>query len=149
MRRSRTSACLSSVVLALTVATSGPALACRCTEPHDAAAYRDAHAIVRANVVRVTGNAVGPGGAVAVLAVEEAWKSAVRERIEVETSTTCGYLFEAGKDYLVYLRTGGASAPYTTRKCMGNRPLADAQQRLNWLHRNGKPAAVAPCAVGR
>lgn len=140
---------LPSVALALTLAAAGPALACRCKEPGDAAAYRDAQAVVRANVVQVTGNAVGPGGAVAVLAVDEAWKSAVGERIEVETSTTCGYVFEPGKDYLVYLRKSATGVTYGTRKCMGNKPLADAQERLNWLRRNGRPTATASPAAER
>jgi hypothetical protein len=149
MSSSRTSTRLSSVVLALTLFAAGPSLACRCNEPDDAAAYRDADAVVRATVIRVSGNPVGPGGAVALLEVHEAWKAAVGDPLEVETSTTCGYMFETGKDYLVYLRAGSASAPYTTRKCMGNQALLDAQERLRWLHRNGEPAVGASAAAGR
>lgn len=134
---------LRSIVLGLTLFAVGPALACRCIEPGDAAAYRGAHAIVLANVVQVSGNPVGLGGAIAVLVVDKAWKSAVADRIQVETSTTCGYVFETGKEYLVYLRAGGAGTPYSTSKCMGNRPLAEAQERLHWLERKGKPAAVS------
>lgn len=121
----------------------GVASACRCVEPGPAGAYRGSLSVVKANVLAVTGDAEGPGGALVRLSVAQSWKTEVPATLEVRTSTTCAYVFEPGREYLVYLRRDLAGSPLSTRRCMGNRPLAEAQGSLQWLQRHGKPAAAS------
>lgn len=127
-------------------AASGSALACRCVDPTPAAAYRGAELVVRARVAKVSGDPEGPGGAVARLTVAQSWKGAVTGEIEVATSTTCAYPFEAGQELLVYLQRGTGAAAWSTRRCRGNRPLAEAAGALDWLSRYGKPTPSSPPA---
>lgn len=122
---------------------AGSAAACRCLEPGPGAAYRAATAVVQGHVAGIRGDAEGPGGATVRIEVSRAWKLPVAGPIEVATSTTCAYVFEAGKDYLVYLQRD-AAGHWQTRRCRGNLPLAEAQGRLDWLSRHGK--TVTPAA---
>lgn len=131
------------VMLGLLLA-AGAAQACRCIEPGPAAAYRGADAVVTAQVLQVTGDPEGPGGAVARLAVDRSWKAAVAGEIEVATSTTCAYPFAAGQSVLVYLQRAQGSTAWTSSRCRGNRALDDATPALKWLQRHGRAAASAP-----
>jgi len=132
------------LTVALVGAASG-ADACRCVEPGPAVAYRRAEAVAQVQVTKVTGNPVGPGGAKVQLTVSRGWKAPVGDSIEVATSTTCAYVFEQGREYLVYLQRDEANA-LITRRCMGNRPLVDAKAALDWLARHGKAAPTAASA---
>lgn len=125
--RLRAAACL------LLASASSLTWACRCVEPGPTAAYRTAQGVVHVSVLAVSGDAEGPGGATASLSVQLAWKADAAQTIEVHTSTTCAYLFQPGREYLVYLRQTAGSTAYTTRRCMGNKPIEQAKAQLDWL----------------
>lgn len=131
------------VMLGLLLA-GGAAQACRCIEPGPAAAYRGADAVVTAQVLQVTGDPEGPGGAVARLVVDRSWKAALAGEIEVATASTCAYPFAAGQGVLVYLQRAQGSTAWTSARCRGNRPLDNAAPALQWLQRHGRSAASAP-----
>ena len=131
--------------LLVLVAALQPALACRCLEPASTAkAYRSADIVVRAKVQSVDGVGDAPGGARAHLLVEQAWKADVAAEIDVKTSTTCAFDFQAGQDYLLYLSRDRQADQLTTRMCVGNQPAARADNALQWMHKHGRSAERLP-----
>lgn len=141
MSAARASWLRTGLVALLLAAGCGGAMACRCTEPSAAAAYRGADAVVQARVVAVSGDPEAEGGAVVRLTVDRSWKSSTAAQIDVATRSTCAYPFAVGQDLLVYLTRAGGAAPWFTQRCRGNRPLAEAAGALGWLARHGRPAA--------
>jgi hypothetical protein len=87
-------------------------------------------------------------GTSSVLAISAAWKADVPSQSVVLSGTTCRYPLEAGRSYLLHLsrdpKMSGGAESYTTAICMGNKPLADADEALSWLRRSGRPAEVLP-----
>ncbi len=122
-----------------------PALACRCVEPASTAtAYRRADVVVRARVQSVEGEGEAPGGALAHLLVDQAWKTDVPAAVDVKTSTTCAFDFKPGQDYLLYLLRDRQAGQLTTRICMGNLPASQADSALQWMHKHGRGARSLP-----
>jgi hypothetical protein len=131
---------LTGACLLLTLAV--PAWACRCpAEPSAATAYQRADVVVQATVLTVQGD-INQDGATARLRVLRAWKRPVGAEIEVRTATTCAFEFQGGASYLLYLTVSADGAQYSTKRCMGNLPLAGADKALDWLQRHGAPVSV-------
>lgn len=127
--------------LILLLALPAVSLACRCIEDiTPESAYRQADVVVRGQARTVRGD-INKEGATANVRVSQAWKKATRAEIEVLTSTTCAFEFQPGEEYLLYLRES-SNGTYTTRRCLGNRSIAEAQKALDWLKRRGAPAAI-------
>ena len=119
-----------------------PAWACRCpAEPSAATAYQRADVVVQATVLAVQGD-INQDGATARLRVLRAWKRPVGAEIEVRTATTCAFEFQGGASYLLYLTVSADGAQYSTKRCMGNLPLAGADKALDWLQRHGATVSV-------
>ena len=132
-------------VLVVLAAALQPALACRCVEPASTAqAYRSADVVVRARVQAVEGVGDAPGGARARLVVEESWKADVAGDLEVATSTTCAFDFQAGQHYLLFLFRDRQADRLTTRICAGNQPVPQAASALQWMRRHGRSSQRLP-----
>lgn len=126
------------VVLAL-LAFAPAALACRCVEPvPPKTAYRHASAVVMAKVLDVRTDAAQQSST-ARLAVSQHWKLDTAAEIEVFTDTTCAYPFEAGREYVLFLRKDRPRPGYVSERCMGNQPTDGdkAAPVLRWLRKNG------------
>jgi hypothetical protein len=117
-----------------------PAAACRCKEPAQISGpYSRALAVVRAKVSMVTPNPKIDGFTV-ILQVSEVWKTSLPQMITVETGTDCRYPFEEGKEYLVVVLK--VPSGYTTGRCLGNRPAAEAKRAIEWLNAKGVKGQV-------
>lgn len=129
-------------ILLLLLALPASSLACRCIEDiAPASAYRQADVVVWGQARAVRGD-INKEGTTVNIHVIKAWKKTVRAEIEVMTSTTCAFEFSTGGEYLLYLHASPDGARYTTKRCVGNRIIAEAQKALDWLKRYGVPAAV-------
>lgn len=132
------------ILLLLVLPASG--LACRCLEDiAPASAYRQADVVVWGQARAVRGD-INKEGATASVRVFKAWKKPVRAEIDILTSTTCAFVFRTGEEYLLYLHVSPDGARYTTKRCLGNRTIAEAQKALDWLKRHGVPATVEDIA---
>ncbi|MBK8181831.1 MAG: hypothetical protein IPK63_02485 [Candidatus Competibacteraceae bacterium] len=121
--------------------------ACRCLEDiSPAAAYKYADAVVQGQVQTVRGDINAREGSTASVAVSKAWKMSVSGEIEVLTSKSCAFAFEAETEYLLYLQILPNGTGYTTRRCAGNKPIAEARKALDWLARRGAPATLQRAA---
>jgi hypothetical protein len=123
------------------------AYACRCAdEPGPAAAYKRADAVLLGEVLQVepTGEA---GEQAALVKVERAWKSGAESEQRVYTRTTCAYPFATGTRVVLHVFRDARRQRLETRQCMGNQPADQAEKRILWLQRHGRPAAVPPNRV--
>lgn len=146
---SRRTARVAAALLAAGAALLAPgvASACRCpAAPSDATAYRQAWAVVLAEVVQVQGDPYGPGGATVVLNSAAAWKRDLPRRLTVQTETTCAFEMYDGEQVLLYLRHAGDDplANFSTRQCLGNQRGAAAEAASQRLQRNRKAAQLRP-----
>lgn len=115
----------------------GAALACRCTEPGPAAAYRRADAVALVRVEEVAApDAEGTVRATAT--VRQAWKASLAASVRLVTGESCAFLLAAGQEYLLYLAAG--QGEYGTYICRGNLGASGAGGRLGWLRRHGRRA---------
>ncbi len=125
---------------AFAVLAAPGAWACRCKEPTEIAGpYKRAEAVVVAKVSNVSPNPKIDGFTV-ILQISEVWKASLPRLITVETGTDCRYPFEQGKEYLVVVLK--VASGYTTGRCLGNRPVADAQPAIQWLNTKGTRGTV-------
>ena len=133
-------------IFGLTLATS--ALACRCLEPKSPQrAYDHATAVVIAEVIDVRFDSTG-GGFAASIAVIQAWKQDLPARLDVLSATTCKSDLHPHTKYLLYLThdpkmmRGASEETFTTGLCLGNKPLAVADETLRWLQFHGRATSV-------
>jgi hypothetical protein len=126
------------------------ALACRCTEPKSVgAAYRNAQAVVVTRVLEVHATPSGDG-LTAVLSVSRAWKKDLPTQLTIVSGTTCKYVLEPNLEYLLYLShdpkmlEGRDNETYTTGICLGNKPLQQASNAVQWLRKHGRASAIRP-----
>jgi hypothetical protein len=111
------------------------AMACRCKEPAEISGpYARAAAVVLAKVSNVAANPKIDGFTV-ILQVSEVWKDSIQQMIRVETGTDCRFPFVEGREYLVVLLK--VQSGYTTGRCLGNRPAAEARAAIQWLNSKG------------
>jgi hypothetical protein len=80
------------------------------------------------------------------LQVQEVLRGAAPSTVEVWTArqdAMCGYPFQIGIEYLVFMRREGGRL--VTGLCTGTKPVADAGEDLNYLLRAGRlPATLSP-----
>ena len=115
----------------MSIAVSGAALACRCTEPSQQAAYRLAYSVVHGKVLSATKEVGGDAMAYNVEIIES-WKRPVQSQITIHTGTTCSFEAEVGARYVLFLRQD-RPAIYETAMCMGNRPENSSRDLLKFL----------------
>ena len=107
------------------------ALACRCTEPGPRQAYRAAESVVYGKVLSAKRDNEGSDTAY-LIDVAESWKQPVETQITVHTSTTCAFVAEVGKGYVLFLRQPSRGS-YETAMCMGNRSAEKSRELLKFL----------------
>jgi len=125
------------LAIILVVIAADPASACECIRvltrpPAREDVLRDASVAFVGWPVAVT--CVEEGGQVVafdyVFEVAEAWLPS-KKRVTVRTSfSTCGYLFESDKRYLII---GSGDAPATVTRCSNTGPAKDATETLTLL----------------
>jgi len=116
------------------------ASACRCREPSTAAAYSAATLVVVAEAVEITRRPEIQGSTVK-FRVQQAWKAAAPEFLDVVSATDCAYSVQQGETHLLFLIRDGDR--YTTGRCMGNTPVSRGKAALAWLRKHGKSVAAA------
>ncbi len=139
----RTTKRCADILLFLVLFLPAIGFACRCAgsiSPKDA--YAKADVVVQAKVIAVAGEADAPGGARAAIRIADAWKKDIREGVTVATATTCGFAFNTGGEYLLYLYEGAGGGDYTTQMCVGNLPVGEAGKSLEWLRRNAEGSTI-------
>ena len=151
--------------VAVSVASSTPAHACKCMFPPVEAAREDATAVFEGRVLSIedvpTTGEPSMGEKVITLAVVRSWKGLERdERISVYTnaqSAACGYTFAKDTSYLVYARSAEDQKLHVS-SCSRTKPLADAAEDLTFLgagstpvhveNKAGTPANATPAPTG-
>ncbi len=128
---------------------STTAYACRCKMPTTTWSYKKAEMVLVVKAERVEN--LGDEVQSVDVSVSEAWKQNVSSSLKILAGgKVCGYFFEAGKEYVVYLKKN-ENGEWTTENCVGNKVTNDdklpliaqlAVQDKKWLKKNGKKAVV-------
>ena len=130
---------IASALLTLLFSPS-PAAACRCKEPNTSGAYKRADIVAIARVLEIVPNA-HLDGVTATLSVLRSWKGAVPVRITADSGTSCRYPFRVGEEFLLFILRD-AQGSFSTARCRGNKPAAEAGPSVRWLERHGTAATV-------
>lgn len=131
----------------LAISATRSASACRCDEAEPAApalAYSRADAVGVARVLSVKPTSAGGTGQI-VLEITRAWKADLPSRAKVTTATNCDYLLAEGETHLLFF--GHYGAQRAAMRCMGSRPLSEAEPVLKWLETHGRAARVSGAEV--
>lgn len=116
--------------------------ACRCPGSiSPIAAYKQADIVLWGKVMAVKGD-INKEGATARISVSKVWKKKIRNEVSVLTATTCAFEFQLNEEYLLYLYESPDGKYYTTKKCVGNLPISQAEKALDWLKRHGMPMDI-------
>jgi hypothetical protein len=141
---------LAALALAILGLWSAPALACKCRLQTVDEAKQDAVAIFEGRVTAVvdepkSDDNMFPGKSVTI-ALVRTWRGFEnQEAVTVRTAGSgamCGYTFEVGSSYLVYM-AGELDKPLVT-SCSRTRPLSDAAEDLAALGAGVTPVKVEP-----
>lgn len=125
--------CLGMLILGLPL----DSFACRCVESMSpATAYQQAQVVISGRVLSVAGD-INQDGATARIQVLKSWKKSAPQAVAVSTRTTCAFDFHAGEEYLLYVQETAGAFSYTTKRCVGNLPLSQANKALEWLSKHG------------
>jgi hypothetical protein len=136
------------IVGSLWFASSTCVFACSCVPPQapqEEAARSDA--VFSGKVTQQTPNAnlvEGTQSLKVAFEVGQVWKGSVPQQILLATSdssASCGYTFENGKEYLVYANT--VEGQLSVSLCSRTQLLADAQEDVSVLGQSTAPVAVA------
>jgi hypothetical protein len=149
------------IATSLLVLTANAASACKCIPTTPEQSFETAKKVFSGKVVDVVeqspteqGANRGKGdpnflnGAKVTFEVSEVWKGNHKRQLVVMTSdssASCGYSFEKGKEYLVY--ASGEEAKLQTGLCSGTKSLSDAQADLAALGEGETPAPDRSNAV--
>jgi hypothetical protein len=136
------------LALALGVAWSAPAQACKCRPLTVDEARGEATAIFEGRVTKLADEPQvegrPPAGKLVTFSLVRTWKGLENEEIITlhtsESSASCGYGFELDKSYLVY--TQGALDALTVTTCSRTRPMADANEDLAALGAGVTPVKI-------
>lgn len=129
------------LVAALAGLAPHSAAACSCAQPTPEQAFERSTAVFAGRVVDIDTPFLAwlglerSGSYDVTFAVSRRWKGVDRDSITVRTRLTgesCGYSFEMGGDYLVFVARGPA-AGLETGMCSGTRDLAGAETELRAL----------------
>ena len=136
-------------VLLVVFSVSSTVYACRCKMPSTASAYKKAEMVLVVKAEKV-GNLSDETQSVE-LSVSAAWKQNASVNLKVIAGgKVCGYFFEEGKEYVVYLKKNG-NGVWVTANCVGNKVMNDAKLPLiaqlarkdkAWLQKNGRKAQI-------
>ena len=123
--------------------------ACRCKIPSTTWAYKRAEMVLIVKVTKV--EKLDEDAQAVEVTASEAWKQNAPTTLKILAGgKVCGYFFEEGKDYIVYLKRNG-SGEWTTANCVGNKVIDDpqfplftemARQDKIWLKKNGKKSKL-------
>jgi hypothetical protein len=139
-RQRRPRSGLLAALTALAILASGPAGACSCAQPTPEQAFARATAVFAGRVVAIDEpflvrlGLARAGSHDVTFAVARRWKAAAGPTVTVRTRLTgeaCGYPFEMGEDYLVFVAPGPAE-DLETGLCSGT-PLAGAAADMRAL----------------
>lgn len=127
-------------------AAAGPVLACRCSPPPTPLEELASSDAVFSGTV--TAFELDNSGLASVYRVKfdvsQCWKGGLGTMVEIQTpSHSCGWLFTAGVEYLVYAT--GSSGWLGTHLCDRTRRLASAQEDLDAL---GEPQCTTTVEPG-
>ncbi|MEM6767822.1 MAG: hypothetical protein AAF824_24095 [Bacteroidota bacterium] len=133
-------------ILCLFLLSTVKMIACECTESDDFQQhYEQATYVFTGKVVGLNTNWIS-GGWKFSFQVEQSWKKTTSDFLIINTGwedQDCGYVFEEGESYLVYV-----TRKFTpkTRQCVGNKRLSEAGEVLAWMGEGQTPArnAMAP-----
>jgi hypothetical protein len=98
--------------------------------------------VVRGKVMSVKGDVNDESGVAANFVVNKAWKTQVRKHVVVFSTTTCAYDLKPNAEYLLYVIALPGANEFSTKRCMGNLVVSDANDALDWLSRYGTEASV-------
>lgn len=136
-------------VLTIILAAPAAAYACRCKMPSTAWAYKKAEMVIFVKAQKV--EKLTEETESVELSVSAAWKQNAAPTLKILAGgKVCGYFFEEGKDYIVYLKKNN-NGEWTTVNCVGNKVINDAKlplitelakQDKIWLKKNGKKGLV-------
>lgn len=136
-------------ILAIVFSIPTTVYACRCKMPATSWAYKKAEMIVVVKAEMVEN--LSEERQTVELSVSDAWKQNAPASLKILAGgKVCGYFFEAGKDYVVYLKKN-ENGEWTTANCVGNKVVNDkqfplftrlARQDRAWLKRNGKKSLI-------
>lgn len=117
---------------------------CACTTPSPQQAIDQADLIFQGTVTAVETNWIS-GGWKFSFQPSQSWKKTTNNVYLVNTpwEKDCGYLFEKGKEYVVFVRRKFTPK---TDSCMGNLPVEAASEVLQLLG-SGKPPQRSPMYV--
>jgi len=138
--------------LACVLLPPNSASACDCAQPGPpCVAFTKVHAVFTGKVQEIgkirmkTGNSEYERVLV-TFAVDHAYSGVSGTTVEVVTDSgggDCGYLFKQGESYLVYASTFEAVGKLYTGICTRTRPLADAEEDLEYLNHKDEPGRGA------
>ncbi len=136
-------------VLAIVLLVPSVTYACRCKMPSTSWAYKKAEMVLVVKVVRVE-KLANEMQSVEV-SVSDAWKQNASTSLKILAGgEVCGYFFEEGRDYIVYLKKN-ENGEWATVNCVGNKVINDAnfplftelaRQDKIWLKKNGKKGSI-------
>ena len=131
--------------LAIILLIPSAVYACRCKMPSTAWSYKKAGLILVAKAESVVNS--GDEMQSVELNVSQAWKQNSPTSLKIIAGgKVCGYFFEEGKEYVIYL-TKNENGEWVTANCVGNKATDDpklpliaelARQDKTWLKKNGK-----------
>ena len=90
----------------------------------------------------VKGDVNDESGVAANFVVDKAWKAQIAKHVVVSSTTTCAYDLKQGAEYLLYVVALPGANEFSTKRCMGNLLVSDANDALDWLSRYGTEASV-------
>lgn len=118
-----------------------PAGACSCAQPTPEQAFERSTAVFTGRVIDIDKPLLAwlglsrSGSYDVTFTVSRRWKGAELDSITVRTrlaGEACGYPFETGEDYLVFVASGPVDG-LETGMCSGTRDLAGAEEELRAL----------------
>lgn len=127
--------CVAALIALGIVVASGPALACRCTEPGPATAYDRADAVALVKIVNVE-TASADGVVRATGSIQQAWKATVPTTVHIVTGEDCAFPLTSDRIYVLYFAAG--ENEFGTYRCRGNREAEIARPILRWLEAHGR-----------
>ena len=119
--------------------------ACECSSLADSIAFQQADLVFVGEVVGAETNWMSGGWKFSFL-VKESWKQQTGQAYVVnsEWEKDCGYIFEQGKEYLVFVNRKFTPK---TNTCMGNRPLQEAAPFLALLGPGSSPRPSSTSSI--
>ena len=143
------------IAASLLVLNTNSAIACSCLPTTPQQNYKNSKAVFTGKVIDIVDHSDSTPVASGSLAgfkirfeVSNVWKGKIEKQqlvLTSDSSASCGYSFEKGKEYLVYASNQGSQLE--TGLCSGTKPLANARPDLAVLGRGTTPTAQSSNAA--